>query len=230
MLKELENKKVIFFDMGYTLEAPASGDWFHTKKFYEIVGDKINSVSKQELLKAKEIGTDWLEKHHICKTLNEEYEQFIVYYSMVSDLLKFNLTEKEIQTLAYDKTYNMDNYILFDDAIEVLEVLSKQYKLGIISDTWPSIESQLMKHGIKKYFATFTYSCDLGVFKPNQKMYLDALNKAKCKGEEAVFIDDGLINIEGAAKLGITPILITINPESNVETKLTKIKSLSDLI
>lgn len=230
MIKELINKKVIFFDMGYTLEAPASGDWFHTKKFYEVVGNRLDDITKQELLDAKKIGVDWLESHHICKTLDEEYEQFIVYYSMISDILNLNLTKEEIETLSYDKTYNMNNYIVFDDTVKVLEVLSKDYKLGIISDTWPSIESQLTKHGIRKYFSTFTYSCDLGVFKPNEKMYIDALTKADCKGEDAVFIDDGLANIEGAAKLGITPILITINPESNVETKLKKIKSLSELL
>ena len=31
----LKDKKVIFFDVGYTLDYPLSGDWMFTKKFYE---------------------------------------------------------------------------------------------------------------------------------------------------------------------------------------------------
>lgn len=39
----LKVKKVIFFDVGYTLDYPASGDWMFTKKFYEIVGDTMQN-------------------------------------------------------------------------------------------------------------------------------------------------------------------------------------------
>lgn len=31
----LKEKKVIFFDVGYTLDYPASGDWMFTQKFIE---------------------------------------------------------------------------------------------------------------------------------------------------------------------------------------------------
>ena len=33
MISQLQDKKVIFFDVGYTLDAPASGDWMLTRKF-----------------------------------------------------------------------------------------------------------------------------------------------------------------------------------------------------
>lgn len=81
-----------------------------------------------------------------------------------------------------------------------------------------------------EYFSTFTFSCDLGICKPNEKMYLHALQKCGCAPENAVFIDDSIKNLEGAEKLGITPILITANPTSDVETEYIKIRSLSELL
>ena len=33
MIQLLRDKKVIFFDVGYTLDRPASGDWMLTNRF-----------------------------------------------------------------------------------------------------------------------------------------------------------------------------------------------------
>ena len=230
MLEILKDKKYIFFDVGYTLDYPASGDWMFTKKFYEIVGDRLNQYSAEEIQKAREFGLEYLEKNHLVKSTEDEYHQFIRYYSDILKYLNLSLTEKEIQAIADDRTNNMGNYIVYPDAKEVLEVLSHSYKLGIISDTWPSIERQLCTIGVRDYFSTTTYSCELGKFKPDEALYEDALRKSGCKPEETVFIDDSVRNLEGAAKLGITPILIAANPASDVESPYLKIHTLSELL
>ena len=61
-------------------------------------------------------------------------------------------------------------------------------------------------------------------------MYKDALNKCGCRAEETVFIDDSVRNLEGAAKLEITPILIASNPVSDVDSPYVKIHSLKELL
>ena len=48
MLQLLKDKKVIFFDVGYTLDRPASGDWLLTNRFYEEAGDKLKACGKEE--------------------------------------------------------------------------------------------------------------------------------------------------------------------------------------
>lgn len=63
MLDVLKDKKVIFFDVGYTLDYPASGDWMFTKKFYKIVGDKLNRYTSEEIQKARELSLEYLEKN-----------------------------------------------------------------------------------------------------------------------------------------------------------------------
>ena len=124
----------------------------------------------------------------------------------------------------------MDNYVIYSDAKSVIQTLSKTHSLGIISDTWPSIDNQLRALNVLQYFSFATYSSSLGVFKPDRRMYLDALRKCGQDAKDTVFIDDSPVNLSAAAELGITPVLIAANPASDVDTSFTKIHSLSELL
>ena len=162
-------------------------------------------------------------------TLKTPCEQFRQYYSIISDELGLGLSGEQLELAARDRAYNMDNYIPYPGIREVLETLSKTHRLGIISDTWPSVDKQLEHIGVAQYFSFHTYSCELGVFKPDRRMYLDALAKGGVPAGETVFIDDSVPNLDGASELGITPILIAANPAADVETRHLKIHDLREL-
>ena len=230
MNKVLDGKKVIFFDVGYTIDYPASGDWMFTCKFNEVVGERIKLCSEEQVQQARNAGMNYLEKNHYVRDEKEEVANLYHYYKIISDELKLGMTSEEIETVAKDRTYNMENYVIYPNAKYVLQSLFGTYRLGIISDTWPSIDNQLRTLGVKQYFSFATYSFELGVFKPDKQMYLDALQKCGCDAKETVFIDDSPVNLEGAVSVGITPILIAANPVSDVETSYMKIKSLSELL
>ena len=230
MRELLSDKSVIFFDVGYTIDYPASGDWVFTKLFYKSAADKINQCPAEQIREARAAGLDYLEKNHLIRNEAEEADKFYHYYSIISEVLQLKLTEDEIVKIARDRTYNMDNYVIYPDARRVIQTLSKTHRLGIISDTWPSIENQLRTLDVLQFFSFATYSFSLGVFKPDRRMYLDALEKCGHDAKDTVFIDDNPQNLEGAAGLGITPILIAANPASDIETPYRKIRSLSELI
>ena len=230
MLDILRDKKVIFFDVGYTLDKPASGDWMFTNQFLELAGEKLKQRTEAEIQRARDAGLRFLARDHLIQTVEAEIQNFFDYYSIVSDQLKLGLSEKERDQIARDRACNMEKYIPYPGIKEVLGTLSKTHKLGIISDTWPSIEPQLEYIGVSQYLSFCTFSCYVGVFKPDQRIYLDALNKCGVPAEETVFIDDVVRNLDGAAALGITPILIAANPDADVETNYLKIHDLRELI
>ena len=230
MILQLRDKKVIFFDVGYTLDMPASGDWMFTNRFLQEAGNKLKACSDHKINRARDVGLHFLANNHLIKSVDAEIEQFYQYYSIISDELNLGLSETQRQEIARDRACNMKNYIPYPGINEVLETLSKTHRLGVISDTWPSIEQQLEYLGIARYFSFRTFSCYVGVFKPDKRMYLDALDKSGVSPDEAVFIDDSVHNLEGAATLGILPILIAANPEADVETSFLKIKDLRELI
>ena len=201
-----------------------------TRRFYEVVGNRLEQFDAARIDEARSAGFLFLEKNHLIRNEEEEAEQFYHFYRIVTEYLGLKLSEAEITSIARDRTYNMENYILYPDAKNVIQTLSQTHRLGIISDTWPSIGNQLRTLDVLQYFSFTTYSFELGTFKPDRRMYLDALSKCGCDAIETAFIDDSVENLEGAAELGITPILIAANPASDVETSYTKIHSLSELI
>ncbi len=230
MLNLLKEKEAIFFDVGYTLDAPASGDWMFTNKFLELAGEKLKQRTATDIQRARNAGLRFLEQDHLIQTVEAEIRNFFDYYSIISEQLDLGLTEEERDQIARDRACNMGNYIPYPGIVEVLDTLSKTHKLGIISDTWPSIEPQLEYISVSRYLSFCTFSCFVGVFKPDKRIYLDALNKCGVPAGKTVFIDDAVRNLDGAAALGITPILIAANPASDVETDYTKIRDLGELI
>ncbi len=230
MISQLRDKKVIFFDVGYTLDAPASGDWMLTGKFMELADTQMKQRSEAEIRMAAEAGLRFLTQNHLVKTVDGEIRQFFRYYSILSDQLRLGLTGAECEQIARDRATNMKNYVPYPGIKEVLAELGRTHRLGIISDTWPSIEQQLEYIGVSGYLSFCTFSCYVGVFKPDRRMYLDALEKSGVSARETVFIDDSVQNLQGAAELGIMPVLIAANPAADVETDFLKIHDLRELI
>lgn len=230
MILQLRDKNVIFFDVGYTLDMPASGDWMFTNRFLQEAGNRLKRCSDQKISRAREAGLNYLTRNHLVITVEAEIEQFFQYYSIISDELDLGLSGNQKKEIAQDRACNMNNYIPYPGIHEVLETLSKTHRLGVISDTWPSIEQQLEYIGISHFFSFRTFSCNLGVFKPDSRMYMDALGKSGIPAEKTVFIDDSVRNLEGAAAQGIMPILIAADPEADVETSFLKIRDLRELI
>jgi len=68
------------------------------------------------------------------------------------------------------------------------------------AEVWRSLQE---RYGIASLFRTTVLSCDLGVLKPDPRIYRIALERAGARGSDCVFVDDTLENIEGAKALGI---------------------------
>jgi len=200
----------MFFDLGWTLCYPASGNWMLTDRFYELAGrEALSSLPEERLEAALSAGMKYLDDNHLILTEDEEAEQFRQYYAMLAEALpEIGLSQGQVGEIARDRVYNMDNYMFYGDVVSNIERLSRTYRLGVISDTWPSAARQLRSAGIYDYFQSFTLSCALGVFKPDPKMYEHALSGLGLPPEETLFVDDWPENLEGAERLGITPVLI----------------------
>ena len=192
--------KAIFFDIGYTLCEPVTGDWRATPKFYEYFKPEyFQKLEKEKIKKAFMAGYEVLNNTKQVKTLQEELQLNIESYKAMADILKeINLSDENIFEIAKDRTYNMKNYAFYNDVIRVVSQLKQKYKIGIISDTWPSADDMLKEVGIYEYIDSFTYSCYLGTEKPDARMYLNALDDLNVKAENSVFIDDSIKNLEAA--------------------------------
>ena len=207
--------KAVFFDLGWTLVYPPSGDWEFTEPAHKLFNWEVYKTLPQDRVQAvRQAAMDYLDTRHHLSTLEDEYRQMVQYYSLIAQSLpELGATQQDIETAALEKVYQSQHtYGLFDDAIQTLEALKGKYKLGIISDTWPSIVPVLDSYGLPPYFDTITFSYQMGCFKPNPRMFEDALSKMGLPAGECVFIDDTAKNLVAAQKLGIQPVQIRAKP------------------
>lgn len=206
----LRNIDMLFIDVGYTICYPLTGDWRYTKKLIEHVGierfSKIPDVRKKE---AATLSVEYLFSNHCISTMEEEYEQNITAYSIIAQQLpELMLSNDDIRIIAEDRTYNMDNYVFYPNALSKIKELSGMVRISIISDAWPSSRLLLKKAGIWEYIFTCTLSSDLGVCKPSRAIYEKALYDSKATPQKSYFIDDYEPNLFAAASMGINPIKI----------------------
>ena len=220
--------KGIFFDAGWTLFYPKSENWFFPKDIIDL--RLINTISSDKRNNAIQRAMKFMDDNHLVFTEEEEAEQFKMFYSMIAaDLPELAVEKQQINMLVQAQLDGSDN-CFFDDTYSVLKALHSKYKLGIISDNWPSLKRRLKSGGVDTFFSTMTISSFLGVCKPNERMYLHALEQMKLPPEQTVFIDDCVENLEGAEKCGIQPVLITAKPNTESSSKYPCINKLSELL
>ena len=61
-------------------------------------------------------------------------------------------------------------------------------------------EYRIREFGLRKYFSVFLSSCYLGSRKPEKPIYRMALQLTQCAPQEALLIDDRVLNVEAAQK------------------------------
>ncbi|GKU25139.1 HAD-IA family hydrolase [Clostridium folliculivorans] len=227
-----KNLKAILFDSGRVLNDPRTGNWFVPPNFhsyvdknkFELLDEKLVQVAFYKAMK-------FLDAKSIILTEEEEFELFIEFYKVLSNELSgLELNETHIVEIARDTVFNDEKFLFYEDVFEVIPKLSKSYKLGVVSDTWPSLERVFKNAGLREYFSTFVMSSKIGVIKPNELMFNTALSELNINPEEAIFIDDNIKNVEGAAKLGMQGILMIRDENLKVDTEYKTIRNLKELL
>ena len=95
--------------------------------------------------------------------------------------------------------------ILRHETEEVLRYFrSHGYKMGVISDTAPSLQLSLERLGIGQYFTLFTASSLVGAGKPNPVIYNAAFAAQGVAASESLYVDDYDVETDGARVLGFT--------------------------
>jgi len=79
-------------------------------------------------------------------------------------------------------------------------------KLGLLVNTPPKLLEYLRQEIPLNLFDEVVFSCEVGVMKPDQRIFEIMVKKLGIRIEECLFIDDSQENIESAKKLGMQTI------------------------
>ncbi len=103
---------------------------------------------------------------------------------------------------------------LVPGAKEMLEdIQARGYSIGLISDVAWGLTSDFpmrdMKHyGLDEFFDDFVFSTDVGIRKPNPRIFKLAMFNIGAKPEESIYVGNNLqADIKGALNVGMTAVL-----------------------
>lgn len=107
----------------------------------------------------------------------------------------------EIELAYLDTCLTLD-----DECIETLNILSKNYELGIISNDVSEWSAYLRdKFSLNRYFKTVIISGDVKWRKPDKRIF----EKVKCFGEDYSLLMTGLKILFHRQSLGLKPFCLT---------------------
>ncbi|MDQ0088517.1 putative hydrolase of the HAD superfamily [Paenibacillus anaericanus] len=234
-MEELKHIKAILFDSGRVLNHPRTGHWFIPPNFFSYVDqEKFKLISQNKIEGALHKALQYMDNNPLIRNEAEEYQHFIHFYKIISiELASLELNREQIEGLAHDTVFNDDKFKFYEDVFKVIPELHNNYKLGVVSDTWPSLDRVFRNVGLRRYFSTFVMSSILGVVKPHELMFQTALTELSIKPEEALFVDDNIRNLEGARKLGIHTLGLLRDIESGTNSGhlcINNLRSLQQLL
>lgn len=98
---------------------------------------------------------------------------------------------------------------LYSEVRDVLETLSKHYRLGIVANQSSSVRELLKDWGIEAYFQLLILSEEVGLSKPDTTIFTLALQKANIPADRVVYVGDRYDNdILPAKSLGMWTVRI----------------------
>lgn len=89
------------------------------------------------------------------------------------------------------------------EIVEFLRAIKPKVKTGVISNAWSGLRNYILREKFDDAFHHMVISAEVGVAKPDARIYHIALEQLQVKAEEAVFVDDVLENIEACEKVGM---------------------------
>ncbi len=121
---------------------------------------------------------------------------------------------------------------LYPETLEVLEVLKKKYKMGMITNGYSSVQREKITIAkIGHYFDDIIVSGEEEFEKPEQGIFLKACNNLGVAPEDAVYVGDYYPNdIAGALSANLKPIWITENPDEHPQYQGIRVKRLKGIL
>ncbi len=193
-----------------------------------------------------------------CKErLGDKWEGFANYwrttqleYTWLRSLMRRHKDFWQITEDSLDKSmnfYNIDNamrsellnlYKVLSPFTEVRDALNKlkqsNYKLAILSNGTPDLLNELVvSNGLKDIFDDIFSVEEVGIFKPDSKVYDLPINKYNIEKNEVLFLSANTWDVSGAGNYGYNT--VWVNRNNNIFDKLDfepnkQINNLSELL
>ena len=217
----MKNIKAIIFDAYGTLFDVNSA----AEKCKDKIGDKWEAFANY--WRTTQLEYTWL------RSLMKRHKDF---WQITEDSLDKSMSIFKIDNSMRDELLNLYKILSpFEEVPEVLKSLKeKNFKLAILSNGTPSLLNELVRsNNLNNLFDDIFSIEEVGVFKPDSKVYDMPVKKYKIKKNEVVFLSANTWDVSGGGNYGYNS--IWVNRNNNIFDNLdyipkNKIANLNELI
>ena len=217
----MKNIKAIIFDAYGTLFDVNSA----AQKCKNKIGDKWEAFANY--WRTNQLEYTWL------RSLMKRHKDF---WKITEDSLDKSMSVFKIDNSMREELLNLYKILSpFEEVPEVLKFLKeKNFKLAILSNGTPSLLSELVKsNNLNNLFDDIFSIEEVGVFKPDSKVYDIPVKKYKIEKNEVAFLSANTWDVSGGGNYGYNS--IWVNRTNNIFDKLDyqpklEIKNLIDLL
>ncbi|WP_297421827.1 HAD family hydrolase [Clostridium sp.] len=221
---------MIFFDLDGTLLDHKSSELLGVEAFYEEYKDYFK-LQKEMFYKF------W------CQISDKYFDRYLKgeitfdqqRVERIKELFSYSntdLTDEEamVKFNKYLSNYE-DNWKPYDDVLPCLKHLSRKYRLGIISNGDLNQQSlKLEKMKINQYFTDIITAGEVGISKPNKKLFNIACDRVNKEPQECYYIGDDLhTDIIPCKDAGMNGIWLNRKFETLAINSIKMIHNLNDL-
>ncbi|MEF8873751.1 MAG: HAD family hydrolase [Candidatus Thermoplasmatota archaeon] len=227
---ELEKIEVIFFDVDDTLFEQKKA---HKETLYRIKDsyDFFEGIGMNELTRTFE------------ETDKEAIEEFRNGVPMKE--LRWNRSEKFLKKIGVDEdlteTFHEEFYRIYptlpmgiEGAEETVKYLASGYELGILTNSTEEVQmKKIHALDLAEYFDLFIFSEEVGSRKPDEGIFLHALEKVDKSSDRCLYVGNSYrSDIEGASKVGMRTCWLNREGEKrgDMQKPTLEIKKLRELL
>ncbi len=235
-MKLIEGKRAIFLDVGHTLITPSPSLEEVVKEVLEESGFQVSMKVIRETMPLvdsyynelyEKNGDVWASQEGAIWLWQELYGFWMKEIGIQANIAK-DLGKKLYEVFGSGRKWEP-----FPDVPKALNAFFERgFVLGVVSNWDERLPRILAELGLAPYFKFIISSAEVGLAKPDERIFKRALDLAGVEPEEAVHIGDHLIaDVEGPSRVGISPILIDrFNRLNGVKVSCPKIASLTELL
>lgn len=202
-MSTLNKIKVISFDMDSTLcDFNAVMIKALTSTINEIAKQNPKAASKLTVQKLISIRNEVEKK--VGPGVSHEEIRKTAFREALESVQVFDETFVE-QIYSHYMKERFSNIVLYPDVVSVLEQLRHKYRLGVVTNG----NSYPEKMGLGEYFDFALFSQDIGIRKPDPRIFYEALKLASCTSEELLHVGDSeRDDVKGAFNAGVSSVLL----------------------
>ena len=212
---------------------------------FDAYGTLFDVNSAAEKCKNK-IGEKWEDFANHWRTTQLEYtwlrslmNRHKDFWQVTEDSLKKSMEAYKIETSMRNDLLNLYKVLSpFEEVLETLKSLKeKKYKLAILSNGTPELLNELVKtNNLESFFDDIFSIEEVGVYKPDIKVYDIPIKKYGIKKNEVIFLSSNTWDVSGGGNYGYQSIWVNRNKnifdylDYTPKNQINSLKGLLDII